>query len=502
MHPIMGLARPRVRGLRDSKLRVILLQACYAHSAANGTLLYARGCGVFGALGTGNLNDADGFVQVDTESAFGRGCSIKQLSAGMGHSVILLSDGRLFLCGRPFDFSVLLQINRVKNLSSTVARIMASHTNFFGTETGSSAMTDMSSNDRDGGVYVTPRLVRGINDKVIFARASAGLTVALTDKGEVFSLGLNRWGQCGVSDSQAHIYYPTKLCNFPSTSMPPTKEGISSHTPTIVAVDIGLQHGIALSKQGNIYTWGKGLRGQLGDGKLSSSSTPVAVNLLVSEKNVSPPISDTPTAVGAEEREWRKTKKSVRNLEAVGVSAGFNHTAAITADGAIYLWGKGMSETLKRGSANQDSVLSAKNLKVRIYEDQATPRRIELPEGRKAIEICCSNFTLAIRADDNSLWAMGIGEHDRNTISVPLRVLQAVPEGAPLSEQQKYATCPPSSRIAKGYQRVCILPKDGQISELIIHEGEAFLQWIDDVKGDASDIADYSAGWQHILLAR
>lgn len=504
----------RIATKRNGQVTWVTMLPKLAHSTATptmnaqgqpvpGTSLFARGCGVFGALGRGDLNDANTFVLVDT-SPFGPGFSIKQVASGMGHSAIVLNDGRLYICGRPFDFSVLMQINRVKNLSTSLARFMASYTNFFGSESGSSAMSssDTISNDgsgkstgeRDGGVYVVPRLVRGINDKVVMARASAGLTVALTDKGEVFTLGLNRWGQCGVSDSHAHVYFPTKLSSFPPAVA--TKDGSFPIKTTITAVDLGLQHGVALTSEGIIYTWGKGLRGQLGDGKLTSSYAPVVVPLVISEQNV------TATTKGTEEREWRKTKKSIRNVTAVGVSAGFNHTAAVTSDGAVYVWGKGMSETLKRGSSGQEASVSSKNLKVRVYEDQPIPRRIELPEGRKAIEICSSNFTLVIRANDDSLWAMGIGEHDRNTISAPIRVLQAVPEGAPLHEQQTPAVCPPSSRIIKGYQRVCVLPKDGQICELIIHEGEAFLQWIDDVPGVADDIVDYSAGWQHILLVR
>jgi alpha-tubulin suppressor-like RCC1 family protein len=80
-------------------------------------------------------------------------------------------------------------------------------------------------------------------------------------------------------------------------------------------VDVGLQHCIAVSRCGrNVFTWGKAVRGQLG--------IPVSI-----EERFS-----TPQYVGG-----------IEGI-IVGVSAGLNHSAAVTSSGAVYLWGKGMSE--------------------------------------------------------------------------------------------------------------------------------------------------------------
>eukprot|EP01034_Spumella_vulgaris_P034290 gene34290-42286_t len=99
-----------------------------------------------------------------------------------------------------------------------------------------------------------------------------------------------------------------------------------------------------------------------------------------------------------------------RQLIASRVCGGFSHSAAISMNGEVYVWGKGLSDKQKPG------------LSVRQFEDQLVPRRIDLPDGRVAIDITSSNFNIAILANDGSLWVLGLGEHDRNMSNVPLRV--------------------------------------------------------------------------------
>ena len=85
----------------------------------------------------------------------------------------------------------------------------------------------------------------------------------------------------------------------------------------IKQVDLGLQHCIALSKSGKeVFTWGKAGRGQLG------------ITL------IEPSFHSTPQLVVG------------INGVVTGVSAGFNHSACVTADGLVYIWGKGMSDVV------------------------------------------------------------------------------------------------------------------------------------------------------------
>ena len=182
---------------------------------------------------------------------------------------------------------------------------------------------------------------------------------------------------------------------------------------------------------------------------------------------------------------------------------------------------------------------------MRIYEDQMTPRRISIPNHR-IIEICSSNFTLVLRCEDGSLWAMGMGEYDRSTSPYPLRVQQANLQSSEESSDATDTTTttimdidPPvilsrTAKLCKGFQRVAIVtdtPKvldthgltvatpilsEAPISttattlgnnvlsvyEVVIHAGEAFLKVknLDITDGPYTKIIDYSTGWHHNLL--
>jgi alpha-tubulin suppressor-like RCC1 family protein len=84
----------------------------------------------------------------------------------------------------------------------------------------------------------------------------------------------------------------------------------------VKCVDVGSSHCIALSDCGSkVYTWGKGLDGQLGLGHISGNSTPQLVENL---------------------------KGSL-----VAVSAGFYHSAVISSDGTLFVWGRGMASVLR-----------------------------------------------------------------------------------------------------------------------------------------------------------
>jgi alpha-tubulin suppressor-like RCC1 family protein len=77
---------------------------------------------------------------------------------------------------------------------------------------------------------------------------------------------------------------------------------------TFIAISAGREHTVALTAAGTAYAWGGNWDGQLGDGTTTESSTPVAVTMPAGQSFAA-------------------------------ISAGWEHTVALTATEAAYAWG-------------------------------------------------------------------------------------------------------------------------------------------------------------------
>uniref|UniRef100_A0A8D3E8Y1 Uncharacterized protein n=1 Tax=Scophthalmus maximus TaxID=52904 RepID=A0A8D3E8Y1_SCOMX len=108
-----------------------------------------------------------------------------------------------------------------------------------------------------------------------------------------------------------------------------------------VAVNSGGKHCLALSSEGEVYSWGEAEDGKLGHGNR------------------------------------RSTPNSLRGVEVVDIAAGGAHSACITASGELFTWGKGRYGRLGHGDS----------------EDQLKPklvsRRLVPPFGDYSYLICC-----------------------------------------------------------------------------------------------------------------
>jgi len=146
--------------------------------------------------------------------------------------------------------------------------------------------------------------------------AGAQHSLALTADGAVWSWGRGGQGRLGHGDGHQQL-------------LPKKVEALAGQR--VVAVSAGGHHSLALTADGALWSWGGGGDGQLGHGDQQFQLLPKKIEALAGQR-------------------------------VVAVSAGVRHSIALTADSAVFTWGKG-----ERGSLGHGEDLS----------DQPLPKKIE-----------------------------------------------------------------------------------------------------------------------------
>ncbi|KAL8607282.1 hypothetical protein ACOMHN_047613 [Nucella lapillus] len=178
---------------------------------------------------------------------------------------------------------------------------------------------------------------------------------AVTADGKVYGTGYGAGGRLGIGGTES-VATPTLL------------ESIQHVFVKKVAVNSGGKHCLALSAEGEVYSWGEGEDGKLGHGNKSPCDRPRVV-------------------------------ESLRGREVVDVAAGGAHSACITAAGELYTWGKGRYGRLGHGDS----------------EDQLRPKLVEALKNHRVIDIACGSGdaqTLCI-TDDDTVWSWGDGDYGK-----------------------------------------------------------------------------------------
>ncbi|MGA2470871.1 MAG: cell wall anchor protein [Solirubrobacteraceae bacterium] len=108
----------------------------------------------------------------------------------------------------------------------------------------------------------------GVPSGTTFTQVAAGLQggLALTSTGHLYAWGANSYGELGNGGTTG------------SDVLMPVSGGAIPAGTTFTQISAGGQHDLALSSSGQLYAWGRGDDGQLGDGHFSSSAVPVAVS--------------------------------------------------------------------------------------------------------------------------------------------------------------------------------------------------------------------------------
>jgi len=153
-----------------------------------------------------------------------------------------------------------------------------------------------------------------------------------------------------------------------SINSPRMIESFQHITIKKVAVHSGGRHCLALSTDGEVYSWGEGDDGKLGHGNRISCNHP-------------------------------KLIESFRGKSIVDIACGGSHSAAVGEKGELYTWGKGRYGRLGHGDG----------------EDQLRPKVVEQLQNYHVIDVACGSGdaqTLCITNND-AVWSWGDGDYGK-----------------------------------------------------------------------------------------
>ncbi|KAG2874661.1 hypothetical protein PC118_g22517 [Phytophthora cactorum] len=189
-------------------------------------------------------------------------------------------------------------------------------------------------------------------------------TLALTRKGRVFAFGAGFGGRLGNGSET-------------DEELPFLVEGLEEYR--IAAIDAGECHSCALSREGEVFTWGFGSSGALGHGTRDNCLIPKLVEGPWTNPNVEL------------DGETLTNDMSV----VISVACGGYHTLAATSDGVLYGWGDAAAGQL--GVEN----LSAQDVVV------SSPKKIRVPTSSGLRGIACGTFTSAVCTTQGHLFMWG-----------------------------------------------------------------------------------------------
>ena len=271
----------------------------------------------------------------------------------------------------------------------------------------------------------------GVSADFTYVQVSAGYrhSLALGSDGYVYAWGDNTYAQLGNNTSGSYSTVPVRVCD------PSTHSNVNTGLKAI-QVDAGGEHSLAIDKEGNVWAWGRNRNGQLGNGTSSSySSAPVRVCDPEHPTDASKGLVAIKVAGGGAHslaidrdgdtwawgfnsygqlgnnvtngfkganpvpvrvRDPNNPDDTSKNLKSIQISAGFEHSIAIDAQGNTWSWGWNYWGELGQNTTNQDILSPA-----RVYN----PDNPSIPF--KASQVS-AGYDTSLAVDTNGIaWSWG-----------------------------------------------------------------------------------------------
>ncbi|XP_054163253.1 RCC1-like G exchanging factor-like protein [Oppia nitens] len=198
------------------------------------------------------------------------------------------------------------------------------------------------------------RLPINEKDKVVRVSCGRSHTACLTDKGEVYSLGNNAFGQCGRPIVDNEKYFASHLIHQ-----------IKEIDDKVCDIVCGQDHTLFLTESGTVYSCGWGADGQTGLGHYNNQGIPM------------------------------KVKGDIEGQKIIQLSSAADSVLAINDKGDVFGWGN--SEYSQFSSITSDYQLNI-------------PRHLKLDNVKgKVVNVCAGGSICALVNDLGNVYVWGYG---------------------------------------------------------------------------------------------
>lgn len=197
-------------------------------------------------------------------------------------------------------------------------------------------------------------------------------------------------------------------------------ECVGLREQTVLGIACGGKHCCAVTKQGDVYSWGWNYTGQLGHGDFTDRLSPVLLK---------------PLALA----------KALTGRKIVGVAAGSDHTVAVTDEGTVYTWG---------GNVNGQLGIKA--------EDKLEPTLLLSLHLKKISSVVCGGGHTMILTENGIVYSWGRGANGRCGHGELLGEAD-VPKPKEIIKLTQLKTVDRVTSIACGWSHSMCLTKSGQV---------------------------------------
>lgn len=279
-----------VDALNGSNVRFVACGEFHTCAATISGDLYTWGDGAYNIGLLGHISEVSCWTPRKVSGQM-EGVQVSSISCGPWHTAAVTTAGKLFTFGDGTfgalghgdrsSTSVPREVEILREQRTQMASCGAWHTAaVVEVSTGSSSSSGASSRKlftwgdgaegQLGHGDEEPRLVPervAVSEDTNFCKVACGhsITIALTDLGQVYSMGSPKYGLLGIPGSIGKI--PIRI------------EG-NIRNSHIEEIACGSYHIAVLSSKAEVYTWGKGANGQLGHGDNEYRNSPTIVEAL------------------------------------------------------------------------------------------------------------------------------------------------------------------------------------------------------------------------------